>query len=114
MPAPAIIGLPLLGAFLYKIGDVFLDFFLKKFTRRIALKFTYLALLATLFLGFAAVMQSVISGIHFFAPAPLSKAIGLFIPEITPVVISAYATVHLADFVMTIKVRLAKPAYGLY
>ena len=109
---PAIIGLPLLGAFLMKLFELFLDLFLRKYTFRLALGLAYIGVMIALFLAFAAAIAAAIKTVYFVGPPELSKAIGHFMPEAMPLFLSAYGTVHMAEFVLDIKSTLARAKYN--
>ena len=109
MPLPAIVGAAAITAALTRVGTFILDFFIGRTAKRVALNIAYLGMLATLFAGFAALLQTLITGLYYVSPAPLAKAIGFFVPAVMPLVVAAYFTAHLADFVLTIKAKISKP-----
>lgn len=109
MPLPVIAGASVLTVALTRIGTFLFEFFIGRTAKRVALNIAYLGMVATLFAGFAAVLQALITGLYYVSPAPLAKAIGFFVPPVLPLVVAAYFTAHLAEFVFAIKVKISKP-----
>lgn len=107
MALPVLVGIPLLISALLKLGGYLFDFFIKYFARGIAVNLAWLVLIVGLYLGFAASVQAILSGIHFVSPPFVAKAMGMFLPEELPLIISAYFGLHFADFVFTLQVRLS-------
>lgn len=107
MAFPAILGVSVITTVLLKVGELFLGLFAKRFAANFALRLAYIAMFLTVFSVFAGVIQAAISTIHYVSPPMLSKAIGHFTPETMPLIMGAYFTAHIAEFVMTVQVRLS-------
>ncbi|WP_293267716.1 hypothetical protein [Neptunomonas sp.] len=105
---------PLLGSLLLTIATQFLSFFLKYYSRRIALVMAYFALVAIFWLAFAAAITLAFNGLYIVVPAYVKPAFAMFLPWQTSVCLSAIGTAHMGDFLLGIKNKLAKPAFGYF
>ena len=104
---------PLLGSLLLTIATQFLSFFLKYYSRRIALLMAYFALIAIFWAVFAAAIGLAFNGLALASPVYIKPAFAMFLPWQTSGCLSAIGTAHMADFLMGIKNKLAKPAFGI-
>lgn len=107
MAFPVLVGIPLLISALLKIGGYLFDFFIRYFARGIAVNLAWLVLIVGLYLGLAASIQAILSGIHFVSPPFIAKAMGMFLPEELPLIIGAYFGLHFVSFVFHLQVRLS-------
>ncbi len=110
--APVLLGLPIVGALLTKVFELFLDLFLRRYTLRIAIGFSHIALMIAIYLVFAAAVAAVIQGIYWSVPPLVSKVIAHFFPASLPLILSGFATIHMAEFVLDIKNKISNRKYS--
>jgi hypothetical protein len=104
----------MLGSLLLTLATQLLSFFLKYYSRRIALTAAYLALIAIFWTAFAVAISLAFEGLYLVVPSYVKPAFAMFLPWQTSVCLSAIGTAHMGDFLFGIKQKLAKPAFGYY
>lgn len=109
---PYLLGM--LGGLLTTLAAQFLSFFLKFYSRRIALTAAYLALVGVFWTSFAIAISIAFEGLYLVLPSYVKPALAMFLPWQTSACLSAIGTAHMGDFLFGIKQKLAKPAFGYY
>lgn len=109
---PVIIAL--IGGLLIRIFASLLNFFLTKFSVNLAIALAFLTLSVGFWVAFALAVNTALSGLYAVSPSWIAPAFDMFLPGNTASVLATMATVHLADFVFSIKRRLTFQAFAAW